>query len=117
MPRVISIHEYVLKPDVQEEQFVCAIRDACKRKIFELPGLIDFRFLKGLRGSRQGCFSAMWIYENRTAWENLWGSLEEPISKDQYPTNWKIWEDEFLAPLIQQEPDNIQFTAYQEILG
>jgi hypothetical protein len=116
MPRIISIHEYILKPGVDERDFERAIREAEDRGLLHLPGLIEHHFVKGIRGSRRGCYAAVWVYESRKAWEKLWGKPDHPTTKENYPANWKVWEDRVLAPLLSQDPDRINFTAYQEIL-
>jgi hypothetical protein len=74
MPRVISVHEYDLKPDVQEAAFENALHDAERRGLLELPGLTGHYFLRGLKGARRGAYTAIWIFESREAWERLWGN-------------------------------------------
>lgn len=115
MSRVISIHEYVLKPDADERAFVFAIYKAQADGILQLPGLVAYHFLRGIKGVRQGGYTALWIYESREAWERLWGTSEHPRPKEEYPENWKIWEQEILAPFLIQDPDQITFTAYEEL--
>jgi hypothetical protein len=115
MPKVISIHDYVLKPTVDGRQFEAAIRRAQARGLFDLPGLIAYHFVKGIKGARQGHYTAIWIYDSREAWERLWGSLEYPHRKHDYPQHWQVWEDEVLAPFLAQAPDTITFTSYEEL--
>lgn len=115
MARVISIHEYELKSGVDERTFQEAIRTAERRGLFRLPGLEAYYFVKGLRGVRSGRYAAVWIYESREAWEALWGAAARPKRKEQYPPAWQVWEDEILAPLLAWAPDEIVFTAYEEI--
>jgi hypothetical protein len=115
MSNVISIHEYILKPGVSERQFVSAILSAKERGLLRLPGLVDYYLVKGIRGSRNGLYAAVWIYESKEAWERLWGPIDEPLSKTDYPENWKVWENEVLLPFLHQDPDNINFTSYQEL--
>ena len=114
MHKVISIHEYKLKNGITGEQFEAAVESARERKLFNLPGLTDYHFLKRIRGTRQVEYTAIWIYENREVWEKLWGKADAPIQKKDYPEKWKIWEDEVLASLLTQEPDRIHFAAYEE---
>jgi hypothetical protein len=38
----------------------------------------------------------------------------KPINKADYPENWKVWENEVLTPFLDQDPDKIKFTSYQE---
>ena len=115
MPKVISIHEYVLRPGVDAHQFENALRMAQGRGLFHLPGLVAYHFVKGIKGARQEQYTAIWIYESRQAWEALWGSVEHPRRKQEYPANWLVWEDDILTPLLTQEPDMITFTAYEEL--
>ena len=116
MSKVLSVHEYILKPGVDERQFENAIREARNRGLLQLPGLTDYHFVKGIKGSRKGCYAAIWVYESREAWEKLWGTPENPRRKADYPENWKVWEDEVLAPFLNEDPDKIKFTAYEELL-
>ena len=114
MPKVISVHEYELKSGISDEAFERAFKDAERRGLFELPGLVGHHFLKGLKGARRGRYTAIWIFESRAAWEKLWGTLEAPRGPADYPAKWKVWENEVLAPLLSQDPDTIRFTSYVE---
>ncbi len=114
MPKVISIHEYTLKPGVDEAQFERAIQKARDRGLLRLPGLVEYHFVKGIRGSRRGRYAAIWVYESKEAWENLWGPPDQPRREQDYPENWKVWENEVLAPFLDRDPDKIEFTAYEE---
>lgn len=115
MDKVISIHEYSLKPTVNEEQFMQAVKNAETCDLFDLPGLIGYHFIKRIRGVKRGRFAALWVYESLPAWENLWGAIDQPCSKDEYPQNWQIWEDKYLKPILAEDPDKINFTSYLEI--
>ena len=108
MSRIISIHEYTLRPDVSAAQFEKTVEQARKRRLFNLPGLIEYYFLKRIRGTRQTDYAAIWIYENKTAWTNLWGTMNNPVKKENYPEQWKVWENELLAP------DKIFYASYEE---
>ena len=55
----------------------------------------------------------MWVYEGKEAWEALWGPVDRPRSKDEYPEKWLIWEDEVLAPFLDRDPDTIRYTSYE----
>jgi hypothetical protein len=55
------------------------------------------------------------MYESRQAWRTLWGSSEDPVSQDEYPDKWKRWEEDLLAPLISENPDDIDYTSYEVI--
>ena len=114
MSKIISIHEYKLKDDVTAERFEAAVENARKQRLFNLPGLIEYHFLKRIRGTKMVEYSAIWIHENRDIWEKLWGKADSPIPKDNYPEKWKVWADELLAPLLTQAPDRIEFAANEE---
>ncbi len=113
--KIISIHEYVLKPSVNPYRFEGALRKARESGLLDLPGLERFYFLKGIRGHRCGGYTAVWVYASKPAWEALWGPEGSPKTKEDYPENWKIWEDQVIAPFLAQDPDKITFTSYQEI--
>jgi hypothetical protein len=115
MPRVISVHEYRLKPGVDHREFEDAILKAEADGLLKLPGLMGYHFVKGLRGARQGLYAAIWVYSSRDAWEALWGPLEQPRSPEEYPEKWQVWENQVLAQFLDQDPDRIQYTSYEEI--
>ena len=115
MARIISVHEYDLKPGSSPSQLERAFRDAEARGLFDLPGLTAHHFVKGVKGARRNAYAAVWIYESREAWERLWGTPEQPRAPREYPENWRIWEEELLAPILSSHPDAITFTAYEEL--
>lgn len=115
MARVISVHEYELKPGVQAVDFERALREGERRGLLDLPGLSGHHFLRGLKGARRDAYAAIWIFESRAAWERLWGPPDAPRPPSQYPAKWQVWENEILAPLLVQDPDRIRFTSYQEV--
>jgi hypothetical protein len=92
-----------------------AIRQADERGLLVLPGLVDHYFLKGPKGCRNGCHAAISVFKSRAAWERLWGTPDDPIGKQEYPSNWKVWEDEVLAPFLNLEPNAIIYTDYEEV--
>jgi hypothetical protein len=59
VPKVISIHEYALKPNVTERQFEQALKEAQARGLLRLPGLTAYHFIKGVKGIRRGEYSAI----------------------------------------------------------
>jgi len=61
MGRIISIHEYDLKPGIDLQQFEQALRDAEARGLLRLPGLVAHYFVKGAKGVRRGAYAALWI--------------------------------------------------------
>lgn len=116
MAKVISVHEYVLKPTVDDRSFMKAIREAEMSGLFQLPGLFGYHMVKGIKGSRRGCYAAIWVYEDRQSWESLWGSPEHPKDVNDYPEKWQTWE-EILSEYLLDDPDKIQFTVYEEWAG
>ena len=114
MNRIMSIHEYTLRRGVSAAQFEEVVEKAKERNLFNLPGLIEYHFLKRIRGTRQVAYATIWIYENMDAWAKLWGTVENPIKKEDYPEQWKSWENEILASLLTQDPDKIFYAAYEE---
>lgn len=115
MSKVISVHEYTLRAGVEVEEFERALNQAINSDLLVLPELQDFHIVKGLRGERQGCYAAIWVYTSREAWERLWGPSHQPRPKAAYPPAWQTWEDQVLAPFLDRDPDRITYTAYQEI--
>ena len=115
MARVISIHEYDLKPGADVAAFEQAVRDAERRGLFALAGLLEHHFLKGIKGARRDTYSAIWIFESWAAWEKLWGSVEATRSPVEYPKAWTVWENDILAPFLAGHPDTIRFTSYEEL--
>ena len=113
MPNVVSVHEYTLNEGVGPAAFEEAVAEAERRDLFDLPGLAEYRFLEGLRGENEGRYAALWTYESRAAWAELWGEPGEPIDPDEYPERWRTWEEELLAPLLDRDPDEIAFTSYE----
>ena len=111
--RILSIHEYKLKSGVTEKNFEQAVKAAIKKDLFVLPGLVDYHFLRRIRGTRQTDFAAIWIYQDKNAWEQLWGKTDSPSKKEEYPEKWQIWENEILAPLLREDPDQIYYAAYE----
>jgi len=115
MPKVVSVHEYRLKPEVNPQDFEDAIMKASQEDLLQLPGLSEYFLLKGIRGDRLDQYTAVWIFESEESWSELWGPVGQPLDKIDYPVNWKIWEEQVLAPFLCQDPDQIRFTAYREI--
>ena len=109
---LVSIHHYELAPDASATDFREAVRTAERRDLFDLPGLVDYRFLRGIKGARRGQFTALWYYESRDAWEAIWGTVEDPVPPAEYPDGWQAWE-ELLEPILASDPDAIDFTTYE----
>jgi len=115
MARLISVHEYELKPGTDPERFERTLRDAEAQGLFDLPGLISHHFVKGVKGARRDTCAAIWVYESRDVWERLWGTPEHPKPPAEYPEQWRLWENQFLRPVLSTDPDSIRFTSYEEL--
>jgi hypothetical protein len=102
MGRIISIHEYDLKPGINVEQFEQVLRDAEARGLLQLPGLVAHHFVRGAKGVRRAAYAALWIYESREAWEHLWGTPEHPRPPQEYPDSWKVWEQELARLAVRR---------------
>lgn len=115
MTRIVSVHAYVLAPGVDGARLEQAFREAAARGLFQLPGLVEYRLARGIKGARRGSYAAIWVYENRAAWERLWGPPDRPRAAAEYPASWRAWEQEVLAPLLAEDPDRIAYTTYEEV--
>lgn len=111
---MLSIHEYELAEGKTAEEFRQAVREAEERGLFDLDGLAGYRFLRGVKGARQGKFTALWCWESRDAWKALWGPVGDPKPPVEYPERWKEWE-KLLEPLLTEDPDEIRFTSYRTL--
>src|SRR6516225_7754121 len=113
MAKVINIHEYDLKPGADVAAFEEAVRDAERRGLFALAGLVEHHFLKGIKGARRDTYSAIWIFESRAAREKLWGSVEASHPDVEYPKAWTVWDNEIVALCLARFPDTIHVTSYK----
>lgn len=111
---IVSIHEYELARDASPEAFEQTVREAESRDLFDLPGLVDYRFLRGVKGDRAGSYAAVWTYETRAAWEDLWGPPDDPVTPSGYPERWREWEA-LVDPLLASDADDIRFTSYESL--
>lgn len=113
---VVSVHHYELAETADPSEFHEAVSEAVDRGLFEnIPGLVDYRIGRGIRGARAGEFAAVWIYESKEAWTAVWGPIGEPVAKTDYPDPWLTWEDELLDPILAEDPDTIEYTSHELI--
>lgn len=111
---IVSVHHYELAESTDPADFREAVSEAFSRRLFEnVPGLIEYRIGHGIRGARAGSFAAVWTYESKEAWTDVWGPVGEPVPKSDYPEPWRTWEDELLDPLLAEDPDTIDYTSYE----
>lgn len=90
---VVSIHQYELTDETTHEAFRAAIEAAERRGLFDLPGLIEYQSPRGIKGTRREGYTAVWTYESREAWAELWAPVENLIPKAEYPASWRTWEE------------------------
>jgi len=115
---IVSIHHYELTATATGSEFRDAVAEAVRRGLFEdVPGLVEYRIGRGIKGGRSGEFAAVWVYESREAWTELWGPTDDPVPKAEYPDAWRTWEDELLEPLLATDPDEIEYTSYELLAG
>lgn len=117
MARVISLHEYELRDSIKDDDFLAAVRQALAEGLFELPGLTQVEFGRGLKGARAERWCGLWVYESVQAWERLWGTAENPVLPSEYPPAWRRWELELLGPLLSGPPDEISYTSYEIVIS
>ena len=116
MGRIISIHEYDLKPEVDMSQFESTFRDAEARGLLQLPGLVAHHFVKGAKGVRRGAYAALWIYESREAWERLWAPPSIPGPRESIRTAGGSGRRSFLLPFSRTTRTVFRFTSYEELV-
>jgi hypothetical protein len=113
---IVSIHHYELAESANPSDFHDAVAEAVRRDLFEqIPGLVDYRIGRGIKGDRTGHFAAVWTYESEEAWIDLWGPPDDPVPKTAYPHAWRVWEADLLAPILAEDPDEIRYTSYDVI--
>lgn len=113
---VVSIHHYELAESATHSEFREAVGEAVSRGLFErIPGLVEYRIGRGIKGTRADEFAAVWVYESDDAWADVWGPVDDPVPESEYPDAWQTWEDELLDPLLAEDPDEIRYTSYEQI--
>ncbi|MDQ2072328.1 hypothetical protein RBH20_07210 [Haloarcula sp. H-GB4] len=111
---IISIHHYELADSASPADFRDAVTVAVDEALFDdIPGLVDYRIGRGIKGSRTDQFAAVWVYESTASWEAVWGPVDDPVPKSAYPDAWLRWEDELLDSVLADDPDRIEYTSYE----
>jgi hypothetical protein len=111
---VVSVHHNELAESADPSDFREAVSEAVSSGLFEnVPSLVDYRIVHGIRGARAGEFAAIWMYESKDAWVDVWGPVGEPVPKTEYPDPWLTWEDELLDLVLANDPDTIEYTSYE----
>lgn len=108
-PKVYTVHEHNLRSSADRAAYETAIGQAIQE--LRIPGLLHAYHLKAFKGKRQGAYAVLWIYENRDAIIQNFGTPENP----KWPEAWLHYENEVLAPFIDEHPDKIRFSAYEVI--
>src|SRR5262245_52229509 len=115
MARTISVHEYELKPGTDPERFEQTLRDAEALGLFDLPGLISHHFVKGVKGARRDAYAG----SGSTKAGMFGNDCGAPGSIRRHPPSilrqWRLWENQFLMPVLSTVPDAIRFTSYEEL--
>jgi hypothetical protein len=114
MGRIFSIHEYDLRDETRAAEFEQALARAEASGTLEIPGMTSHHFVRGIKGHREGRYAAIWVYESRSAWEEIWGAPGQPFSPERYPAGWRRWE-EILAAHLDRPAEAIRFSAYEEL--
>lgn len=113
---ITSIHRYELAASADPSDFYDAVDEAVDRGVFDrIPGLAGYQILHGIKGERTEEFAAVWMYESRAAWRDVWGPVSNPVPKAEYPDAWLTWEEELLDPILAEDPDEIEYTSYEVI--
>ncbi|HIE11369.1 MAG TPA: hypothetical protein EYP62_07110 [Kiritimatiellae bacterium] len=112
MGRIVSIHEYELRPGVDPAEFERDVLRYWEAGRPRVPGLEDRWLLKGIKGHRRRRYAAVWIYRDRASWEAVWGPPHRPVEGRSYPPEWIAWE-EFIGRFLDRDPDRIVFSAYE----
>jgi hypothetical protein len=113
---ITSVHHYKLAESAKPADFHDAVETAVSRELFEnVPGLVDYQLCHGIKGERTGEFAAIWTYESVEAWTDVWGPVDDPVPKSEYPDEWLTWEDDLLEPILADDPDEIEYTTYEVV--
>lgn len=54
-------------------------------------------------------------YSSNYVIPSLLNPSDDPVLKDEYPSKWTSWEDELLAPLLSEDPGDIDYVSYEVI--
>jgi hypothetical protein len=113
---IVSIHQYELADSASPTDFRDAVTMAVDENLFDaIPGLVDYRIGRGIKGSRTDQFAAVWVYESKASWEAVWGPVDDPVPKPAYPDAWLRWEDDLLDPVLADDPNNIEYPSYEVV--
>ena len=103
--RVYAIHEHNLSTKADKAAISNALRT------LRVPGLLHAYHLKGFKGSRQGSYAVLWVFESQEAIVRSFGTPQQPT----WPEDWLHYEHEILAPFLDGHPDKITFSDYEAI--
>ncbi|TAK23892.1 MAG: hypothetical protein EPO26_07420 [Chloroflexota bacterium] len=114
MARIIGVHELDLKPDADRAVFESVVRREIAELGLAMPGLVERRFLIGVKEARKGQHAMLWVFESQAAHEALFGTESEPLPG---PEAFLRYEAAIAPFLAAPSPDRIRFTDYLEIDG
>ena len=103
---VIAFHEHEVKSEINYSEYENDIKDILQN--FKIPGLLYSFFLKGFKGERSQKYAIIWIFKNKEAIEENFGTFENP----RWPQEWLHYENDVLAKYLICHPDAINFTDY-----
>jgi hypothetical protein len=112
MPRIVAVHELDLKPGADRAAFERVVRRETADLARHMPGLVERRFLIGLKAARKGEYAMLWVFESQAALEALFGTESDPRSG---PDAFVRYEAAIGPYLAAARPDLIRFTDYLEI--
>jgi len=114
MNKIFSLHIYPLKKGIRADDFHRIVLEYLEREFAGFPGLLEWTLLNGIKGEHEGKYGILWVYSSRTSWERIWGPVDHPKTREDYPSQWKSWET-FLSTLLDREPDKILFTTFEQV--
>lgn len=111
--RIVSLHLYKLQPGIEPEALKQAARAAAELGLFNLEGLEQWTFGARVKGRLPCDACSIWVYSSLEVWQALWGPAQAPLPPEDYPAGWRVWEEDYLAPLLDRPPDRIDFSSFQ----
>jgi hypothetical protein len=78
MPCIVAVHELDLKPGVDRAEFERVVGRETADLARQVPGLVERRFLLGIKAARKGEYAMLWVFESQAALEALFGTESHP---------------------------------------
>lgn len=114
MARIVAVHHLDLKPGVDRAAFEALVGREIADLGLAMPGLVERRFLVGIKSARTGAYAMLWVFESRQALEGLFGTEADPRPG---PPEFLRYEAAIAPYLVAPTPDQIEFTDYLELAG